>query len=198
MRWCLLLVSAALVACSGVPVNTDYNPDYAYSAVSSYAWLPKPEPQGSAKSVELYNDLSHQRVTAAVDQQFRARGIERVDDPSDASVLVTYHLGLEDKIRIDSFGSWYSHFGYYPCYHCVGRPGFGAPYFHDDDLWVRNYTENTLIIDLIDPATKQLLWRGTAKRNQPRLESPEERRLYVLETVKAILDRFPPGRQAGN
>ena len=197
MRWLVLMVSAALVACTGVPVSTDFNTDYDYAAVSSYAWLPRPEPEGDdVKSTELYNDLSHQRVKAAVDQQFRARGYELVDNSDEASVLVTYHLGLEDKTRIDSFGSWYTHFGYYPCYHCVGRPGFGPPYFHDDDLWVREYTENTLIIDLVDPKTKQLLWRGSAKRNQPRLESPEERRLFVLETVTAILDHFPPGRRA--
>lgn len=195
MKWWLIVVSAVLVGCAGVPVDTDYNTDYDYAAVGSYAWLPRPEPGDDVKSAELYNDLSHQRVKAAVDQQFRARGYELVESVGDASVLVTYHLGLEDKTRIDNFGSWYTHFGYYPCYHCVGRPGFGTPYFHDDDLWVRQYQENTLIIDLVDPKTKQLLWRGSSKRNQPRLETPEERRLFVLETVAAILEQFPPGRQ---
>ena len=49
------------------------------------------------------------------------------------------------------------------------------------------------MIDVIDPASKKLLWRGMTKRVIPSLKTPEERRLYVLETVSAILAKFPPG-----
>ncbi|MGJ8687203.1 MAG: DUF4136 domain-containing protein, partial [Spongiibacteraceae bacterium] len=65
------------------------------------------------------------------------------------------------------------------------------PEYHDD-VWLTGYTENRMFIDVIDPTSKSLLWRGVAKRALPRLESPEQRRLYVLETVSAILAEFPP------
>lgn len=188
----LAVVVALLTACAGVPVSTDYSQDFNFSNVSSYAWLLPVK----NKNAEVDNDLVRQRIVDAVDAQFTAKGLSQVADASKASVLVSYQLGQEDKITIDNFGSWYTHFGYYPCYHCGYRPGygyFGRSHFYDDDIWVRNYKESTLMIDVIDPKTKKLLWRGMTKRVIPTLKTPEERRLYVLETVSAILAKFPPG-----
>lgn len=180
-----------LTACSGVPVSTDYSQDFDFSNVSSYAWLLP----AKHMNPEVDNDLVRERVVDAVDAQFAAKGLIRAADASKPSVLVTYQLGQEDKIAIDNFGSWHTQFGYYPCYRCGYRPGFGYfghSQFYDDDFWVRNYKESTLMIDVIDPNSKKLLWRGMTKRVIPTLKTPEERRLYVLETVSAILAEFPP------
>ncbi|MEX1666095.1 DUF4136 domain-containing protein [Zhongshania arctica] len=187
LAFCVMI----LTACSGVPVSTDYSQDFDFSKVSSYAWLLPAKPMNT----EVDNDLVRERVVDAVDAQFTAKGLARAADAAKASVLVTYQLGQEDKIAIDNFGSWHTQFGYYPCYRCGYRPGFGYfghSQFYDNDLWVRNYKESTLMIDIIDPNTKRLLWRGITKRAMPTLETPEERRLYVLETVSAILAEFPP------
>lgn len=194
----MVLLAAVLTACAGVPVSTDYAPSYDFSSLSSYAWLRDPKPAKSAEvDPEADSDLVRQRIEDAVDAQLQARGYQRVEDVSKASMLVTYHNGLEDKVAVDNFGAWHTHFGYYPCYHCFYRPGFGPyhdPYFFGHDTWVRNYTENRLIVDIVEPESRSLIWRGIAKRTQPRLSTPEERRLYVVETVAAILAKFPPGR----
>ncbi|AKH69756.1 protein of unknown function (DUF4136) [Spongiibacter sp. IMCC21906] len=196
-----IFVAVMLAACSGLPVSTDYAPGYDFSGLNSYAWLPpKEDNKLKPDDPEANNDLVRQRIQGAVDSQLAARGFKKVADPQKASMLVTYHNGLEDKIAVDNVGAWNNHFGYYPCYHCFRRPGFGYygdPYFfHQNQTWVRNYTENRLIIDIIDPESRSLIWRGIAKRSQPRLSTPEERRLYVLETVSAILAEFPPGYSA--
>ena len=191
----LAVVVTLLTACAGVPVSTDYSQEFDFRNVSTYAWL---LPANHANP-EIDNDLVRQRVVDAVDAQLTAKGLRQVADPSAASVLVSYQLGQEDKIAIDNFGSWHTRFGYYPCYHCGYRPGFGyfgSSHFYDDDIWVRNYKESTLMIDIIDSESKRLLWRGMTKRRIPTLETPEERRLYVLETVSAILAKFPPGSSA--
>ncbi|MFT7403929.1 DUF4136 domain-containing protein [Zhongshania sp.] len=189
LAFCVMI----LTACSGVPVFTDYSQDFDFSNVSSYAWLLP----AKHMNTEVDNDLVRERVVDAVDAQFTARGFIRAADAAKASVLVTYQLGQEDKIAIDDFGSWNTQFGYYPCYRCGYRPGFGYfghSQFYDDDFWVRTYKESTLMIDVIDPSSKKLLWRGTTKRVMPTLTTPEERRLYVLETVSTILAEFPPKR----
>lgn len=194
-----LVVAALLTACGGVPVSTDYAPGVDFSSLNTYAWLPEVEGDNpeNPSDPEADNDLVRQRIVDAVDGQMRARGFTQVADLEQASMLITYHNGLEDKISVDNLGGWHSRFGYYPCYHCFHRPGYGFygdPYFFHDDTWVRNYTENRLIIDIVDPQSRSLMWRGIAKRSLPRLSTPEERRLYVVETVSAILAEFPPGR----
>ena len=194
MKWLLTLVLASLLAaCSSVPVSTDYATDFNFSTVRSYAWL---EGGGDSQDPLADNDLVRQRVKEAVDSQMAARGFRLATGDDAPSVLLTYHFGLEDKTEIESFGGWYSRFGYYPCYHCLYRPGFSPFLGPDGEIWVREYTESTLIIDIIDPETKGLVWRGSSARRQPTLDNPEDRRLHMLETVSAILAKFPPGSAA--
>ena len=119
--------------------------------------------------------------------QLVAQGLTQVEDPAQADVLATYHIGTEDKIDINT---WHSYYGYYPCWHC-----WGPHYGFRDDIWVNQYTQGTLIIDLIDADSRKLLWRGVADRRLPGFKTPEQRQAYLDETVTAILSKFPPSRQ---
>ncbi|WP_286845419.1 DUF4136 domain-containing protein [Spongiibacter sp. UBA6593] len=189
----LSLICAALLlqACAGLSVSQDYDTSYDFGAVTSFAWLPPKTPREELSS-KPFDELTHRRFVEAIAQNLGQRGLQQVE-PENASVLISYHLSSEDKIKVDSFGSWYSHFGYYPCYHCGFYPGFNYHHFHDNDLWVREYTEDEVIIDMVDPVSKRLIWRGSVARNQPTMATPMERDLYVTETVNAILAKFPPG-----
>ena len=47
------------------------------------------------------------------------------------------------------------------------------------------------MLDIIDPATSELIWRGVAGRRLS-TGTPQERDAYVQEIVSAILAAFPP------
>lgn len=177
----LAVVCAAIVlnACAGIPVSTDYDPNWQLPASSTYAWLPHPL---NKVDPMVDNDLVAARVHRAVDEQLEAKGLSAARSENDANLLVTYHIGEEEKLDINSF---HSSFGYYPCWRCWG-PGF------DNDIWVSQYTQGKLIIDLVDAKTKQLVWRGIASRRVPNLDSPQERDQYIRETAAAIFKKFPP------
>ncbi len=176
--WISCVVFALLAGCSRIPVSVDYSPDWQFQPSSSFAWMPR-ETRGSDPLVE--NDLLDQRVRRAVTEQLRARGLVEASIES-ADLLVTYHVGLQDKVDINTFRS---SFGYYPCWHCVGW-GYGT------EVWVTEYTQNTLVIDLVSAETRKLVWRGVAERRLPNLRTPAERDAYMNETVAAILADFPP------
>lgn len=190
-----LLVAVVLVGCTDLPVSSDYAVDYNFSAISSYGWLPQAETNSAA--ADMHNtELMRVRYVDAINSQMRLKGFELKDVANKPDVLIAYHLGSQDKTVIDSFGSWYTHFGYYPCYHCDYRPGFDHMHFHESDIWVREFTEDSVVIDIIDAATRKMLWRGSVQRVQPVLQTPEERTAYVNETVAAILATFPPGARS--
>jgi hypothetical protein len=66
------------------------------------------------------------------------------------------------------------------------RPGRGR---HWTSLTVTQYIEGTILVDVIDPATKDLLWRG---RGTAVVSDDVERYADDLQkTVAAILDHFP-------
>jgi hypothetical protein len=192
LHYALVLTSAlVLAACTGIPVSTDYQPGWQLPAGASYAWL---EPGEQAPRDPLVdNDLVAQRVKSAVNDALRARGLQ-LTEPEQASYLIAYHVAQQEKIDIDTFHSWY---GYYPCWSCYGgyyhpRFGYYDPWWGPGpDVWVREYTEGTLVIDLVDAESRQLVWRGQSARRLPRLRTPEERTAFIRETVNAILADFP-------
>ena len=183
----IAVIAAVVAACTAVPVSQDYALDYDFANVASYAWLTPDNEQREP----AYDALMHERYRDAIEAQMALRGVKKVAVDS-ASVLVSYHVGTVEKTRVESVGNWYSHFGYYPCYHCYHRPGFGYAHFYDDDIWVREYTQDNVVIDIIEPENRRLVWRGSASRVKPTLKDPLERRAYIDETVATILAQFPP------
>ena len=175
--FCAVLV---LNACAGIPVSTDYDPNWQLPASPVYAWMSHP-----MNNVDpmIDNDLVAARIYRAVDEQLAARGLSVANNAADANLLVTYHLGQEEKLDVHSF---YGSYGYYPCWGCYG-PGYG----YGSDVWVSQYTQGQLVIDMVDAKTKQLVWRGIATRRLPSFKSPQERDQYIRETAAAIFKTFP-------
>ena len=52
--------------------------------------------------------------------------------------------------------------------------------------------EGTLIIDFVEPNSKNLLWRGAAKGVFDNARTPEKRDKMINEAVQKILQNFPP------
>lgn len=179
----LLATTAVLNACGGIPVSTDYDPDWHLAMPATFAWMTPPQRQLTDPLVD--NDLIARRVHRAVSEQLEAKGLRETAEGQPADLLATYHIGEEEKLDVSTF---HSNWGYYPCWRCYGPwgPGF------DSDIWVTQYTEGKLVIDLVDAKTKKLVWRGMAARRLPNFKTPAERDAYIRETVTAIFKGFPP------
>lgn len=188
------LAALILAACNTIPVATDYDPGWSLPSGARYAWI---ERKGEGRDPFVDSDLVQARVERAVDEQLRAQGLQRVEGADAAQLLVAYHIGEEERIDIDTFHSWY---GYYPCWGCFGYAGYGPRYGYGydpfgPDIWVREYTQGKLMIDLVDAETRKLVWRGVAERRMPTLRTPAERDAYIRETVSAIFQKLPPALQ---
>lgn len=164
--------------CQSIRVHTDFDPAISFSSMEQFAWLEPPRVEGASPFAD--NDLLRKRLRAAIELRLGARGYRLVETPEEADFLATYGVVLEDRIRDD--GGLSIGFGGYRRY------GYGSVY---SGRSIRNYQESTLIIDILDPATEELLWRGWGSgllgtrdrdRNDRRLE----------EGIRQILKRFPP------
>lgn len=175
---------AGLVACSGIAVNSDYDTSRQFTDLKLYAWM---EPKQKLIVDPLVdNDLMNRRVQNAVEASLSSRGFSKAKPGQAADFMVTYHVSAEDKLSVDSF---HSRFGYYPCW----RGCFGFGHEFDRDISIRQYKQGTFMLDVIDPASSELIWRGVAgqRLNQG---TPAERTAYVQNIVAAILDKFPPAQ----
>ena len=57
---------------------------------------------------------------------------------------------------------------------------------------VSQYTQGTLVLDIVTPSENLLVWRGIAEGKIDPTASQSERTALINEAVGRILDNFPP------
>lgn len=128
---------------------------------STYAWAPVTSATQRSTDPRVANDIINQRIQSAVDGALAAKGYRRVSSPSQATLLVSYYVGLEARsdIQSNNMGPPPMACGFRGC--VAGWGFYGAPMM---DVETINYTQGTMILDLVDRASGQLAWRATSNR----------------------------------
>ncbi len=176
-RVCIVL---AVAACASIDVSWDWNPSTDFSRLQAWAWLPQPRLLAADPRVD--GSLLDARVRAAVEAELGARGLPRVQ-PAYADFLVAYHVALERKLVATTIDDYYGGVGY----RHWSRPGYSQTY-------VREFEVGTLMLDVLDARSRELVWRGTAQAEIVTNATPEQRDARVREAVHRMLERFPPPR----
>jgi hypothetical protein len=98
-----------------------------------------------------------------------------VDSNPDFSVA--YYASARQKLDVTY---WDYGYPWWPRWGPLRRPGVAMTTL---------YTEGTLIVDVVDPRSNELLWRGQSKSEVS--DDQQEYLRQVSKSVKAILERFP-------
>lgn len=181
---CALLLIAAAVACSSVRTSYDFDPEMNFGGWKSYAWYPvESRPSGDPR---LDSPLLHQRIAAAVDRTLAARGYTLVED-TEPDFYVEYHLSTKQRLDAVTMNRGY---GAGPYGRRWGGAGWGGAGW--SETYIDEYDEGTLVIDLLDVASRELVWRGWGTRRLAQQPKPEQVTANVDEAVAEILKAFPP------
>jgi hypothetical protein len=188
MRMLLIVSSLALAGCSTMEINYDYDPKASFAGLKTYAWLDEPQKMTGDPRIDD-NTILRDRIHTAVDAGLAARGFRKAS--KDPDFLVAYHVSLDRRQSVQTLNSYYGYspgwgYGYGASY----RPGYwgGAP-----ETYVYEYEEGTLILDVVDPKTKELMWRGSAQDEVNFKSTPEKDQTQLNEAVQGMLEHFPPG-----
>lgn len=168
----------ALAGCSSISVNHDYDTHADFTAYRTFAWMELSQDMpANAQQAEQSSDLLDRRIRGAVEGEMAHRGMAQVTGV-EADVLVVYHLGTQEKVQVSDWGYSYGH--YYG--------GYGGR-----NIDVYQYTEGTLIIDIVDARTHDLVWRGSGTKTIDRSQkSPEQLQANIDEAVGRIMQSYPP------
>jgi len=176
LAWTTLAVTAALVAgCAArMRVNAYMPAGMDLGQYRTYGWAPADElPTGDPRLDS--NRFFSERVRAAVELELAPRGLVKVASGS-PDLLVHYHARVEQAIESADLDRDYGRCATTDC----------RPYV---------YAAGTLLIDLIDPRTKSVVWRGWAEGSLAgAVEDQAWLEQTVDETVARILARFPARR----
>jgi hypothetical protein len=172
------VVAAALFtsACSTLQVRTLGAPDANFVNLRTFRILEVPAPividAQPAWSDEpmLNNSITYRAGLMAVRAALEMRGF--VYDEQSPDFHVAFYASAQEKLDLNDWGYGYG-YGY-----CCG------PY-------ITEYTEGTVIIDVVDPASNQLIWRGSGVADVS--DKPEKYMRQQQKAIVKIVERFPTG-----
>ncbi len=185
---CLRMIATVLgltlfTACSSYTVKTDYDPSIAYSSYKTFDWYAASKrAKGRGSGID---PLIDKRVRVSVQAVLEAKGF-RQETVAEPDFLVTYYPVYQNKKyrTTTSFGGGYGwgsrRWGY----------GVGTRFSTSQ---VHKYREGTIILEVVDSRSNQLVWQGAAEGALTNLDSPENAQEQINKAVGDLLADFPPG-----
>ena len=177
-----LAVSALfLAACaSGPSIKTDYDPNVDFSKYRTfnfYAPLGIESPNYSSILGQIFRD--------SLTRQMELKGYTLSDNPD---LMLNVSAILEDKTKVTTYndpmrGGYY---GY--------RAGYYAPwrgYGYGTSTHVRQYTEGTVNVDMVDAKAKRMVWEGIAVGRVDEKRSKAEVRQAIESGVQEMFADYP-------
>ena len=159
---------AILGAAFAQKVQTDFDHQANFSQYKTYSW----------QEIKPANSLWDARIKSAVDAQLAAKGWTQVDSGGDVEVVAIKTSQTQRTLQTfyDGFGGGWRWRGF-------GGGGFATTTEQD-------YKVGTLVIDLYDGKTKQLIWRGNAQGMVSDKATKNEKNLD--KGVAKMFKEFPP------
>ena len=175
----LIPLALALAGCAtGAKIQTQFDPKAPYPTYKTYAWLATDPGQEQAAAVR--NPQVRQMIVGAIDRELQRKGLTRVTPDEKPDLFVSVIGWGQQRVDVTTYG--YAYGGAY-VYGGYG-PGYAVPVTS-----VQEYTDGTLILDLVDAKTRQLVWRGTAADT---ISNPSAIGQIIDEAVQKLLAAYPP------
>lgn len=170
----LLAGLAALASCTpGIRAGADFAPDLDFSTLTTYTWdEPDTRPVGDPRLEN--NPLFEARLHESIERELEARGLRPA--ASGASMIVHHHATVRDHVEV---------------YEADREAGYTTPEYGEGTQVVQ-YEEGTLLVDIADARSRELVWRGWAQFDIGRaLEDPEFMSAQIDEAIVKMFASFP-------
>ncbi|NDK56952.1 DUF4136 domain-containing protein [Pontibacter fetidus] len=184
LPWFLLLL---LTNCTvGPEISSTYNRSANFRSYQTYAWHKAELPTPTMGNGPAYSPLLDQQLKQAIESELVKEGLR--PDEENPDLLIAYDIALSGNQATGSdtdfapgFGYGYSYwYGYRYRYNTTALPDYKS---------VTQLAPGTLIIDLIDANTNDLVWRGW----HPAEIDPTTSGGYdINKAVANIMSRYPP------
>jgi Domain of unknown function (DUF4136) len=155
---------------SAQDVKTDYDHNANFTQYKTYSW----------EQVKTKDPLFVDRIKSAVNAALTAKGWTQVNSGGDVSIIAIQTT--QDQQTLNTFydgmgGGW-------------GWRRFGGGGFGEATTTTETYKVGTLIVDLYDAKTKQLIWRGSSSDT---LSNNSDKNTKNLDKgVEKMFKKFPP------
>ncbi len=119
----------------------------------------------NSRNPALNSELTKKKIENDIIKDLQARGLEYTEGKSDLNVRYTFGAARKIEREVYPAGWW-------------GTRVVRVP-----------YAEGTLVIDLRDPSTRSLVWRGISRDEK---SDPMKLEGKIDEMVKKAIEKYPP------
>jgi hypothetical protein len=166
----LFLAAFTATVSFGQQVKTDYDRGANFTQYKTYSW----------EQVKTKDPLDVVRIKNAVNADLAAKGWTQVDSGGDVSIVA-----IEITTNQQTLNTFYDGFGGGWGWRRFGGGGFGEATTTTD-----TYKVGTVVVDLFDTKTKQLVWRGSSSDT---LSNNSDKNIKNLDKgVQKMFKNFPP------
>lgn len=185
LRLLVVVLACILTGCAtSYDISRDFDPSINFSALHTFAWMPDAK-VGSGDILVDSDTLLRQRVENAVERELLLKGYRKQADGKTPDFLLTFHAAMKKKVEVITYAGYYGYGWWgYPWGYMGGGLGPQA--------YMRDYDERVIVLDILDPGTRKLLWRATARNTLDEDDSPQEKTEQIDRVVRQMLAAFPP------
>jgi hypothetical protein len=181
VRCCLLilLILSGLVPAVSAKTTIDFDPRIDFSKFKTFAYLGGVE---NLVSIQMNPDLINIRFHHMVVRELEKKGLHEVNPGQNPDLIVRYWANPETQVDVAVMGNW----------------GPYGPYIGNDWASIYNAVTSTshhlgmLILDVIDPKAKALVWRSYLVR---KMSDPDKDPKKAEDEFTESFKSFPPSEK---
>ena len=166
----VMALSAVLVACAvtwGQDVRYNYMPGTDFTKYHTYKWV-------AIEGGTHPNQIVDAQIKQAVDAQLAAKGLTKTDNEK-ADLYVGYQIAVDQQKQWNAYGM-----------------GGGLRWGGMASATSSTINVGTLVLDMYDPGTKQLVWTGNATKTIDPSSNQEKNQKNLNKAMQKLLKNFPP------
>jgi Domain of unknown function (DUF4136) len=173
---CLVLIHSVP---TGAKTRNDFDPGAPFSTFKTFAFVAGID---LGKTGLMDDPDTRARIGNFVSGILETRGLQEVPRDQKYDVAVRVWIALRDRQNVStiSYGNYWG--GYDPFW-------YGPWGYEYEETVIHDYKEGTLIIDLLNPVNKQLVWRTYLKRDfKDRAKAYDQ----AKSELNAAFAKYPP------
>ena len=162
----LCLALGISTVCRGQDVKYNFMPGTDFSKYHTYKWV-------AIEGASHPNQIMDAEIKQAVDSQLASKGMTKTDGEK-ADRYVGYQIAVDQERQWNAWGT--------------GR-GFGGGMGSATSSTINI---GTLVLDMYDPGTKQLVWTGNATKTIDPSSNQEKNMKSLNKAMAKLLKNYPP------
>jgi hypothetical protein len=179
----LILLSACAVGSLVIKINTSQDQNARFDQYHTYNWYPAAAASPSSEGQTDYGMLQA-HVKKAIEQEIAKKGLQK--ETENPQLFLAYDVSLP-KPTAPPAQAYPPGFGYGLAWHMGLRYDYGHAKLTNYQP-VNTFAPGTILIDVIDANTRELIWRGWAEEV---IEDFNADYKTITNYVDDIIDKYP-------